>query len=178
MGLGAMTELCCSPLVSSLSLCGDLSGSPGKFRAFDRLANSVAIRSLDVSDWSPGERDIETLLASPLPPGLQRLALARCSLNRDRTRLLASGNFGNLRVLHLYGNSVGNDGAVALARSPHLAGLLVLNLGHCMVGDDGIEAILESPLADGLVLLDLTGSPASDESKLLLKTRMGDRVRI
>ena len=112
------------------------------------------------------------------PGRLCRLDLSRCSLNRERTRLLAGGAFDNLRVLRLYGNSVGNEGAAALARSPHLAGLLVLDLGHAQVGDEGILAILESPLADRLVLLDLTGSPASEETKEELVGRMGDRVRV
>ena len=68
--------------------------------------------------------------------------------------------------------------AEAIARSPHLAGLVVLDLGYAQVGDDGVLAILESPLADGLVFLNLSGSPASAETKELLKAKMGDRVRV
>jgi len=41
-------------------------------------------------------------------------------------KLLVSGEFTNLRVLVLNNNPVGNEGAEAIARSPHLAGLLVL----------------------------------------------------
>ncbi|QJW95014.1 TIGR02996 domain-containing protein [Frigoriglobus tundricola] len=164
--------------LESLSVGGDRTNSSLKFRAFGLVTDMPPLRALDVSDESPGELGIEFLLGSPFPPVLRRLDLSRCSLNRDRVRALAGGAFGALRVLWLYGNSVGNDGAVALAQSPHLSGLLVLDLGFAQVGDEGIGAILESPLADGLVLLDLTGSPASAEMKEVLKARMGDRVRL
>ncbi len=173
-------ELLGSPAVArlrSLSLGGDLIASQMKFGAIADLV-APALRSLDLSDDAPRAEAVEALAAAPFVSGLHRLDLSRCSLNRDRTRLLAGGAFDNLRVLRLYGNSAGNEGVTALARSPHLAGLLVLDLGYTQVGDEGIEAILESPLADGLVLLDLTGSPASDEAKGLLKARMGDRVLV
>ena len=176
-----LAELLDSPATAyleTLTLSGDGLGMPQKFRAFGRVANAPPLRSLDIRDESPGETGIGFFLGSPIPGGLQRLDLSRSSLNRARVQALAGGEFDNLRVLRLYGNSVGNEGAAALAHSPRLAGLLVLNLGYCMVGDEGILAILESPLADGLVFLDLTGSPASAETKELLKARMGDRVRL
>jgi uncharacterized protein (TIGR02996 family) len=172
--------LLASPAVAALhalSLGGDLIGHPQKLHAFASL-NAPALRSLDLSDEVPPIAAIEAFLTSPGVPRLHRLDLARCSLNRERTGLLATGKFDNLRVLRLYGNSVGNEGAAALARSPHLANLLVLDLGHAQVGDEGVLAILESPLADRLVLLDLTGSPASEETKEELVGRMGDRVRV
>jgi hypothetical protein len=169
-----------SPAVSALralSLGGDLIGYPQKFHALARLT-APALRTLDLSDEVPPAAAVEAFLASPVVPGLRRLDLARCSLNRDRTQLLAGGAFDNLRVLRLYGNSAGNEGVIALARSPHLAGLLALDLGFTQVGDEGLLALLESPLADGLVLLDITGSPASEETKELVVGRMGDRVRV
>ena len=164
--------------LETLALGGDRIGAPQKFRAFERALALPPVRALDVGDERPGEAGIESLLASALPPRLCRLDLSRCWLSGDCIRALAGGGFGALRVLRLHSNPAGNDGAVALARAPHLAGLLVLNLGYSQVGDEGVEAILESPLADGLVLLDLTGSPASEEMKEVLKARMGDRVRV
>jgi len=178
---GAVAALLDSPVadrLESLALCGDRINAPGKFRAFGRVARSMALRSLEMSGEAPNESGLEALLSSALVPGLRCLGMGHCSLNRDRTRLLAGGRFENLRVLYLHSNAIGNDGATALARSPHLSGLLVLDLGFAQVGDEGIAAILESPLADGLVLLDLTGSPASAEMKEVLKVRMGDRVRV
>jgi uncharacterized protein (TIGR02996 family) len=178
---GALAELLESPAarnLSALSIGGDRIGAPEKFRTLASTAHPPPLSALDVSEDAPNQAGLEAFLASRLPPGLQRLNLARCNLNTDRTRLLAGGSFTNLRVLSLHGNLIGNDGAAALVRSPHLAGLLVLDLGYSQVGDEGVEAILESPLADGLVLLDLTGSPASAEIKEVLKERMGDRVRV
>jgi hypothetical protein len=163
--------------LEALSAGGDQIGAPEKFRMLAR-ATAPPLRALDMSEDSPKETGLEALVASPLVPSLQRLALSRCSLNTDRTRLLASGAFTNLRVLDLSHNLIGNEGAAALVRSPHLAGLLVLNLSYSQVGDEGILAILESPLADRLVLLDLVGSPASEETKEVLVGQMGDRVRV
>jgi uncharacterized protein (TIGR02996 family) len=164
--------------LEALAVGGDRIGAPEKFRVFGRAPAPPALHTLDMSDDSPKETGLEALLASPLVPGLRKLALAYCNLNTDRTRLLASGAFTNLRVLDLARNLIGNEGAVALARAPHLAGLLVLNLSYARVGDEGIVALLESPLVDRLVLLDLTGSPASEEAKELLVGQMGDRVRV
>jgi uncharacterized protein (TIGR02996 family) len=179
--VASLAVLLDSPAASefeSLSLGGDQMGRPQKLRVVGEAARLAKLRSLDLSSDAPSEAGLEAFLASPLASTLRRLDLSRCGLNRDRAQLLASGAFGGLRVLKLNGNAVGNDGAAALARSPHLAGLLVLELSYSQVGDEGVEAILESPLADALVLLDLTGSPASDETKQLLKARMGDRVRV
>ena len=178
---GALSALLDSPVVrglEALAIGGDRIGAPDKFRALARITKPPPLRVLDMSEDAPNEAGLEAFLASPLPTGLQRLNLSRCNLNTDRTRLLATGAFDNLRVLALSNNSIGNDGAAALARSPHLARLLVLDLSYSQVGDQGIEAIIESPLTDGLVLLNLIGSPASAEMKELLKARMGDRVRV
>jgi uncharacterized protein (TIGR02996 family) len=161
--------------LESFSAGGDRIASPEKFRAIGR-ATTPPLRALDMSREAPNEAGIEAFLSSPLVLGLRKLALAHCGLNTARTQLLASGVFTGLRVLDLSHNPIGNEGAAALAGSPHLAGLLVLNLRYSQVGDEGVLAILESPLADGLVLLDLTGSPASAETKELVAARMGDRV--
>lgn len=176
----ALRALLSSPAVAglrALSFGGDLIASPMKYAA---IADLVApeLRSLDLSDDAPRAEAIEALVMSPIIRGLRQLDLSRSSLNRDRTRLLAGGAFDELRILRLYGNSAGNDGVVALARSPHLARLLVLDLGFSQVGDEGILAILESPWVEGLVRLNVIGSPASAETKELLKARMGDRVRL
>ncbi len=175
-----LRELLASPVVAqlhTLSLGGDFIASSMKLAAIADMT-APALRTLDLSDDAPRAEAIEALTMAPFVSQLHHLDLSRCSLNRDRTRLLAAGAFDELRVLRLYGNSAGNDGVIALARSPHLTKLLVLDLGFTQVGDEGLLALLESPLADRLVLLDVTGSPASAETKELLVGRMGDRVRV
>jgi uncharacterized protein (TIGR02996 family) len=177
----ALEALLASPAarhLESLAVGGDRIAAPEKFRALGQAHDPPPLRTLDVSDDAPNYAGLAEFVASPLVPHLVRLNLTRCNLNTDRTRLLATGAFGSLRVLVLSGNQVGNGGASALASSPHLAGLRVLDLGYSQVGDEGIAAILESPLADGLVLLNLVGSPASAEMKDVLKARMGDCVRV
>ncbi len=177
--LAALLDAPACDRLDALSLGGGgLFNSLEKFRVLGRIADPPPVRALDLSDETPSLPAVEWLVASSIIPGLCRLDLSRCSLNSIRVLPLAEGEFDNLRVLRLYGNSVGNDGAGAIARAPRLARLRVLDLGFGMVGDEGIHAILDSPLADGLVLLNLVGSPASAETKELLKERMGDRVRL
>jgi hypothetical protein len=137
------------------------------------------LRDLNLSATAPGPEGIRLLSTSALLSRLSRLVFSFNHVNRALTAELAECRaMSNLRVLDLGSNSIGNDGASAIARSPHFAGLLVLNLSYSQVGDEGIEAILESPLADKLVLLDLRGSPASEEAKEVLNAKMGDRVRL
>jgi uncharacterized protein (TIGR02996 family) len=137
------------------------------------------LRDLDLSETAPGSGGLRQLAASPVLARLRRLAFRRNHASADHfAEFAACPGAAGLRALDLASNAIGNAGAAAVAGSPHLAGLRVLNLAYCMVGDEGIVALLESPLADSLVLLDLTGSPASAETKELLKARMGDRVRV
>jgi|GEM_PF-2124872 len=177
----AVAQLLVTPAaknLKSLSFGGDRIGTPEKFHSLSRVSTPPLIRSLDMSNDTLNEGGLELFLTSPLVPGLQRLILSDCGLNRTRASLIADGMFDSLRVLDLSCNPIGNDSAVAIANSPHFAGLRVLELSHSQVGDEGIEAILDSPLAENLVLLDLRGSPASAEMKEVLKAKMGDRVRV
>ena len=139
----------------------------------------AGLRDLDLSETAPTAAGVRALSTSLTLARLERLAYRQNNLTGPLlAELAACPEAANLRALDIASNAVGNTGATAVARSPHLAGLLVLNLSYCMVGDEGVQALLESPLADGLVLLDLSGSPASAETKELLKARMGDRVRV
>jgi uncharacterized protein (TIGR02996 family) len=161
-----------------LSLAACRLGGASGYGALAR-AELPELRELNLSSTAPGPEGIRLFSTSPMLARLRRLGFASDHLNRALTaELAARAEVGNLRVLDLSSNWVGNDGATAIAHSPHFAGLLVLDLSYAQVGDEGVEAILESPLADGLVLLDLRGSPASGEMKDVLKTRMGDRVRL
>jgi hypothetical protein len=83
-----------------------------------------------------------------------------------------------LTVLSLVRNPIGNAGAIALAKSPHLTNLLELNLSQCGVGDAGAEALLDSPLSATLERLNLfsVGKEIKPATKRKLRKRMGDRV--
>ncbi|AMV23563.1 hypothetical protein VT84_04075 [Gemmata sp. SH-PL17] len=164
--------------VERLRLSGNRSGATGLHEAVARLALE-RLHDLDLSETAAGPAGLRVLLTSLTLSRLRRLVYRQNGVNAVLAAELANCyEVSNLRVLDLASNAIGNAGAIAIARSPHFAGLLVLNLSYCMVGDEGVLAILESPLANGLVFLDLTGSPASGESKELLKAKMGDRVRV
>jgi hypothetical protein len=63
-----------------------------------------------------------------------------------------------LTSLGLGDNSIGVEGARALASSPHLSGLTSLNLRWSNLGDEGVKALAESPHLSGLTSLDLWGN--------------------
>jgi hypothetical protein len=138
------------------------------------------LRSLDLTNTFPGAEGVRAFCGSAVLAGLRRLNWGNNSVSGVLAREFAAcPETENLRVLDLSGNAVGNDGGAALFTSPHLAGLKVLGLSYCMIGDEALRALLDhSPLADGLAFLDLAGSPASAETKLAVKDRMGDRVRL
>jgi uncharacterized protein (TIGR02996 family) len=69
--------------------------------------------------------------------------------------LAKSPHLTNLRKLVLYCNGIGEAGAVALAQSPHLTNLRVLNLEFNGIGDAGAEALAKSPHLTNLRVLNL-----------------------
>ncbi|MBP3959684.1 TIGR02996 domain-containing protein [Gemmata sp. G18] len=164
--------------VERLRLTGNRSGTLALHEAIARLPLD-RLYDLDLSETASGPAGLRVLSTSLTLSRLKRLAYRQNGVTAALVAELATCHeVSTLRVLDLTSNAIGNTGVSTIARSPHFAGLLVLNLSYCMVGDEGILALLESPLAAGLVLLDLTGSPASAETKELLKAKMGDRVRL
>lgn len=63
--------------------------------------------------------------------------------------------------LHGLGEAFGDDGARALAASPHVANLRWLALTGCAVGVAGVSALASSPSLRHVVYLSLEGNPAN-----------------
>ena len=71
------------------------------------------------------------------------------------SQLLSHG--GAIKSLNLSDNSIGVEGAIALATSPTLTNLTSLNLKWNNIGDEGARAIATSPYLAHLTSLDLGG---------------------
>lgn len=76
--------------------------------------------------------------------------------------LAASPHVVNLSKLVLWDNHVGDEGVTALARSPNLAGLSTLDLGRNRVGDAGAIALASAPHMASLSALILVSNQIGD----------------
>jgi uncharacterized protein (TIGR02996 family) len=148
-------------------------------------------------------RGAEILGASPVLPRLERLELVGCELGGVGLRSLLAADTGNLRVLDLGQNNLGNavatglvaspvlgrlrelglagtevgpSGAKALAGSPQVAALERLSLAGCPIGDVGARALAESPHLAKLHSLDLAGVELKEAMREVLRERFGSRV--
>lgn len=75
---------------------------------------------------------------------LEKLVLMHHELGPDAGQVLAATRFKRLRSLVVSSNRLGDEGAVALAQSPHLARLESLWLTSNRIGVTGVEALLAS----------------------------------
>jgi hypothetical protein len=83
-----------------------------------------------------------------------------------------------LRELHLGHNGIGFEGAVALARSSHLAGLLALDLRRAEIGSKGGQALAASPCLKQIAFLDVAENGLDEASKDALRQRFGARAQV
>jgi Ran GTPase-activating protein (RanGAP) involved in mRNA processing and transport len=84
----------------------------------------------DLSLYFNALRDsgLKTLLASDRVEGLRSLNIAHCELSKEAGVLLGHcERLAGLRQLTLWGNDLGDRGATALIRSPHLQQLEALD---------------------------------------------------
>lgn len=115
-------------------------------------------------------------------PELERLrALRMVSARAAATHLralLASPHLLNLKVLDLHGNAAddGVAGDIADGRFPHLAELW---LGSNAIGNAGALALARSPHLNGLQLLDLQGNlHIGADARTALKAKFRKRVKL
>lgn len=91
---------------------------------------------------------------------------------------LARGRSERLELLWLSGAGVGDRGVVALAASPLLSTVKDLDLGRNPIGDAGVRALAASPYLDAIERLEMTHDssegPAPDLEPLL--ARFGSRL--
>ncbi len=121
------------------------------------LELSEKARALDEQvwqeQWAPYIRDASRSLPAPL---LEVESLE--GLEHTATLLP-----GCLFSLILGSNEIGDEGARALAQSPHLTSLSQLHLNYNGIGDEGARALAQSPHRTSLAYLGLRGNGIGDE---------------
>jgi uncharacterized protein (TIGR02996 family) len=140
-----------------------------------RFFHLTPLRHLAVS---PG-RNVTAQLAR-LPPVFARLRtldLHGNSLGDDGARALASSaNLSGLTGLTLSGNRIGNAGVQALAASTAFPRLAVLVLSGNDIENAGAQALAGSASLAGLASLEIDANPIGGEGREVLRARFGDRV--
>jgi hypothetical protein len=123
-----------------------------------------------------GPAGVRALLEAEWMPGLAELELQMNSLGDEGARALAgSPGLAGCRVLSIWGGErIGPAGAVALAGSPHLAGLRELSMTCHPIGDEGVRAVLASPHLRGLGRFDCNDEELSPAVGEALRARFGD----
>lgn len=92
-------------------------------------------------------------------PRLARLALCGTDLSRGRMASLASAKGFALRDLNVSRCAIGNDGAIALARSPWAGTLRILNVAGNSLSRPGARALAASPRLANLRHLTIADNP-------------------
>ncbi len=92
--------------------------------------------------------------------------------------LFASPHLARLSVLDLYGNRVDNT-VVAEIADGRFPGLTELRLGANIIGDAGALALARSPHLPNLRLIDLSGNPIQDRAaRTALRRRFGSALKL
>jgi len=160
-----MRALASAPIARSLrslnlSRCHTIKAAG--LRALLRSEHLTGLRELNLAECQVGSRVIKDLFAYPWQ-GLERLDLSSNDLTAAGVRHVAGSlRMATVRSLNLGGNHhVNDDGAVALARSPHLGALVALDLGFWELRARGVRALAEAPWMKQMRRLELCGFTAS-----------------
>lgn len=134
------------------------------------------LRSLHLLGTRPGGDGVRALAAAGFLPHLRNLTLGMNNLPPAAALIARTPAVGELRVLDLRENRLGDDGATVVANSPHLPHLIHLDLAENEIEDDGANALADSPHLGGLIYLNLYGNVITPPAMARLKRRFGERV--
>jgi hypothetical protein len=180
-----VTALVNSPAVAGLqrlTMTTDSSGIGAAMAALVRGRQLGALRTLRLSGGYLNEprtwADMGQAFArSAFTNSLEELTVSRGRLGPEGAAGLAAAPFRRLRRLGLYGNRLGDDGVVALARTPALATLRALDLRYNEIGNVGALVLAESPHLTGIEWLDLRDNRFGDRAACALRERFGGALR-
>jgi hypothetical protein len=142
-----------------------------------------AVESLEYSElgWGDGEaKAVAAVLAAGAAPKLRELYLACNSIGDEGASALAGAlpSATALRDLDLHSDSNGAEGASALAGAlPSATALKVLNLHSSSIGDEGARARAGAlPSAKALEVLHVGGKSIGAEAKAELRRACKERI--
>jgi uncharacterized protein (TIGR02996 family) len=130
-----------------------------------------ALEELRLSPWLMNADDVRRLLSGAWMAGLRSLDLIGMRGGAEAGRVLAEARAGRLERLSVTHSSLGT-GAAALADADLAAGLTTLSLGRNGLGDEVAVALARSPRLTRLTHLDLSdnGSLTADGVKALVES--------
>ncbi|MEU2674462.1 hypothetical protein ABZ622_37525 [Streptomyces sp. NPDC007164] len=180
-----ITALVNSPAVARLqrlTMTTDSSGIGAAMAALVRGRQLGALRTLRLSGGylnkpRPWAGMGHAFARSAFTNSLEELTVSWGCLGPEGAAGLAAAPFRRLRYLDLYDNRLGDDGAVALARTPALATLRSLNLSYNQIGNVGALVLAESPHLTGIEWLDLRDNQFGDRAACALHERFGSALR-
>ncbi|MCE9564765.1 MAG: TIGR02996 domain-containing protein [Planctomycetes bacterium] len=122
------------------------------------------LEKLQISDSNFSDVAVTSVAKSSLMKQLVHLDLSGNPLTSDGIEdLVGTGSLPRLESLCLDESRIGDGGAKALAKSPHL-NLAALELANCGIGSKGMKALAAAPWADRLVKLNLRGNSITKAS--------------
>lgn len=171
LGNRGTAALVASPLLAKLTSL-DLSGNriqPAGMRALASSPHLANLTFLNLSYNAPGDEGVRALVRSPYLTNLTQLHLFQW----DQDNFTAAGARelagwpGLARLTRLVVN-LDDEGAIALASSPHVAGLRDLCLVNSRLGDVGAAALASSVHLSGLARLDLRANGIGEAGALAI----------
>ncbi len=153
------------------------------FAALVRSPRLGRLRRLDLEGSTTADRQPTAAAARAFAGArflatLEVLNLSLARIGPDGGEALARVPFAKLAWLNLYGNGVGDRGAVAIARSPLMATLTFLDLGNNELTDTAADALAAAAHARPELRIELGGATLSEASRAALLRRYGDRVQL
>jgi hypothetical protein len=152
-------------------------GAAGRWQDGERVLPRIGARHLLEGKVLPYLRLVRVLDMRPLYPVPSRVRLLSRMIREAKLRRLSAfylrydegeailremlGQIEGLETLYLGCCSIGDTGAMALAREPGLAGLGSLSLHSNLISDKGALRLLESPHLEGLRVLNLYNNQVS-----------------
>lgn len=136
----------------------------------------VRVLDLELNDLT--DSDLELLAGSPYLTNLTTLLLWSNRLEDAAVIALSRAVAPQLTRLDLSGNLIGNEGILALAKSPLLSQLTLLDLGANRIDEIAALALAASPFATSLCWLNLCKNPISVTGQNALRDRFGHRVHV